>query len=168
MGEHALIGLGSNLGDPVRELELALAELGRLRGTRLLARSRLYRTPPWGLAGQPDFVNAVAEVETSLGPRELLEGLLGIERARGRRREGPRWGPRVLDLDLLAYGSVRLDEPGLRLPHPRLAARAFVLLPLAELGAQRRLPGLATVGEMLAQVDAEGCVPLEADRPGAE
>lgn len=156
----AFIGLGSNLDGPERRVRLALKALGRLPRTRLVRHSRLYRTAPWGRSGQPDFVNAVAEVSTSLAPRALLDALLALELAQGRRRDGTRWGPRTLDLDLLAYDAVRLDEPGLTLPHPHIAERAFVLLPLAEVAPDFTIPGAGRVSELAAVVDARGCAPI--------
>ena len=127
---RAAIGLGSNEGDAaahVRHGFRCLAELGTL-----VARSALYRSPPWGVAEQPPFVNAAALVETALAPRALLAALQRIEREAGR-VPTYRWGPRVLDLDILTYGDERLDEPGLTIPHARLNERAFALVPLAEI-----------------------------------
>lgn len=156
----ALIGLGSNLDDPVAQARSGLSALGRIPGSRLLAHSRLWRTPPWGEPDQPDFINAVAELETRLDAPALLAALLAIEEQHGRRREGARWGPRTLDLDLLDHGGQRLDLPGLQLPHPRLATRAFVLLPLAELGEERVVAGLGRVCDLVQRVDSAGCRPL--------
>lgn len=158
---RAYVGLGGNVGDAQARLRTAFDALARIPSTRLLRRSRSYRTPPWGIADQPDFINAVAELETSLAPRELLEALLAIERANGRQRGSERWGPRTLDLDLLAYGDLHCEEPGLTLPHPRIGERAFVLVPLAELCAEMRIPGSGTVRELLARVDGGACVPID-------
>lgn len=158
---RAYVGLGGNLGDARARLRDAFDALARMPSTRLLRRSRLYRTPPWGVTDQPDFINAVAELETRLAPRGLLDALLAIERANGRRRGAERWGPRTLDLDLLAYADLRRDEPGLSLPHPRIGERAFVLVPLAELAADLHLPGAGTVRELLARVDATACEPID-------
>lgn len=157
----AWIGLGSNQDGPARQVRTAFDELGTLPGTRVLHRSRLYRTPPWGpIAGQPDYANAVAELETSLQPRELLAALQGLEDAHGRvRRE--RWGPRTLDLDLLLYDELTMETDDLTLPHPRIAGRAFVLVPLAELAPRLRVPGAGAAAELLARVDAAGVVPWE-------
>jgi 2-amino-4-hydroxy-6-hydroxymethyldihydropteridine diphosphokinase len=127
---RAGIGLGSNLGDPaanVRAAFDALRELGVVT-----ARSRLYRTKPWGRTDQPDFCNAAAIVETSLPPRALLDRLKELENRLGR-TPSERWGPRAIDFDILFYDDVRIDEPGLRIPHPRLLERAFALVPLAEI-----------------------------------
>ncbi|MFI4969123.1 MAG: 2-amino-4-hydroxy-6-hydroxymethyldihydropteridine diphosphokinase [Lysobacterales bacterium] len=156
----ACIGLGSNLDDPAAQVRRALGALARLPQSRLLRHSRLYRTAPWGITEQPAFVNAVAELATTLGPRALLDALLAIERAQGRRRDDTRWGPRTLDLDLLLYGDRQSAEAGLILPHPRIAERAFVLVPLAELDANLAIPGAGAVRDLLAQVDATGCVPI--------
>src|SRR5690242_21949271 len=114
---RAYIALGSNLDDPRAQVLRGFEALAGLPQTQLLARSRLYRSAPWGVIEQPEFVNAAAEIETALAPRELLGALLGIERAAGRDRSGTRWGPRVLDLDLLLYGYLECDVPGLTLPH---------------------------------------------------
>lgn len=156
----ALVGLGGNLGDPAAEVRKALAALDGLPATRMLRHSRLYRTAPWGVTAQPAFVNAVAELATRLEPRALLRQLLAIERRQGRRRDERRWGPRLIDLDLLVLGDLALDEPGLVLPHPHLAERAFVLAPLAELDPERMLTGLGRVRELLARLEAGDCVPL--------
>jgi 2-amino-4-hydroxy-6-hydroxymethyldihydropteridine diphosphokinase len=156
----AFIALGSNLDDPRAQVLRGFDALSRLPGTQVLARSRLYRSAPWGVTGQPEFVNAAAEVETGLSPRELLDALLGIERAAGRDRSGTRWGPRVLDLDLLLHGNIELDEPGLTLPHPHLHERAFVLLPLNDLAPGLEVPGRGRVRELLAHLDPADCVPI--------
>lgn len=150
----AFVGLGSNLDDPVRQIEDALVALDALPGTRIAAVSGFWRTPPWGLADQPDFINAVACVESGLGARELMAGLLRIERAQGRQREGARWGPRIIDLDLLLYADQCIDEPGLVVPHPRMAERVFVLVPLLELDARIGIPGRGAAAELLAAIDA--------------
>jgi 2-amino-4-hydroxy-6-hydroxymethyldihydropteridine diphosphokinase len=131
-----------------------------LPGTRLVAQSRFYRTPPWGLHEQPAFLNAAAELDTVLGPHELLDALLRIERDAGRVRDGERWGPRTLDLDLLHMDGLALHDERLTLPHPRIAERAFVLLPLAELAPDLELSGQGTVSDLLANADIAGCEPL--------
>ena len=146
---RARIGLGGNVGDSVATLRAALLDLDALPLTQLLRASKLYRTPAWGLVEQPDFVNAVALLDTTLGARELLDGLLGVERAFGRERRG-RWGPRVLDLDLLLYGDAIIDEPGLHVPHPHLHERAFALLPLLEIDPEARIPGRGPARDALA------------------
>jgi 2-amino-4-hydroxy-6-hydroxymethyldihydropteridine diphosphokinase len=166
--ERVYIGLGSNLADPARQVEAALGELDRLSDTALLRRSRLYCSAPWGRADQPDFVNAVAAIETGLTPHALLSELLAIERAAGRARDATRWGPRVLDLDILLYGTAMIDEPGLHVPHPHLHERAFVLAPLAEIAAELVVPGRGRVDALLQQIDASGCKPLENAAAGKE
>lgn len=151
----AWIGLGANLGDAAATVRAALQELDQLAQTRLLRASRLYRTPAWGIAEQPDFVNAVAQLDTRLSPRDLLDGLLDIEHAFGRERQaGARWGPRVLDLDLLLYDSAVLDEPGLRVPHPHLHERAFALVPLVEITPQAFIPGIGPAADALRALDS--------------
>lgn len=153
----AAVGLGANLGDAVATLRDAIAELARMPGTSLVRASRLYRTPAWGRTEQPDFINAVALVETGMPPRDLLDGLFAIERAFGRiRLDGERWGPRTLDLDLLLYGEETIDEPGLRVPHPHLHERAFALLPLAEVAPQMAIPGIGMVDAIAAGMAADG------------
>jgi 2-amino-4-hydroxy-6-hydroxymethyldihydropteridine diphosphokinase len=128
----AYVGLGANLDQPAEHVRAALEELGRLPQTRLTAASSLYRSTPVGYAAQPDFVNAVAALDTALGARELLRELQAIEGKHGRVRTFPN-APRTLDLDLLLYGDAQLDEPGLTVPHPRMHERAFVLKPLLEI-----------------------------------
>lgn len=157
---RACVGLGGNVGDAAATVDAAFAALAGLPGTRLVARSRLYRTPPWGVEAQADFVNAVALIDTTLPPRDLLGGLLAIERAFGRERR-ERWGPRTLDLDLLLYGDRVVDEPGLHVPHPHLHERAFVLRPLADVAPDAVVPGHDTVARLLAHTDASRCVPLD-------
>lgn len=163
----AWIGLGSNLDDPPRQLRSALAALAELPRTRLLRHSRLYCSAPWGITDQPAFVNAVAELATSLAPHELLDALLAIERRQGRRRDGSRWAARTLDLDLLVCADLCIHEPGLTVPHPRMGERAFVLVPLAELDAHLVIPGLGSVRDLLARVDASACTLLDALPAGA-
>ena len=161
-GVLAYVGLGSNLDGPELQVRSALDALSKLPETRLERHSRLFRTLPWGKLDQPAFVNAAAELTTGLSARELLDALLAIERAHGRHRDGTRWGPRALDLDILLFGDQRIDEPHLHVPHPYIAERAFVLLPLADIDAQLLVPGQGRVGELLENVDTEGCVALDA------
>lgn len=137
---RAFVALGSNLSDPEAQISLAFGELGTLPATRLVAHSSLYRSAPWGYSDQPDFINAVAEIETRLEPRKLLEMLLDIEHRFGRVREFLN-APRVLDLDLLLYNGLIHHEHGLTLPHPRMHERAFVLLPLTEIAPECVIPG---------------------------
>lgn len=147
----AYIALGANIGDPAATVRAAFAALSGLPGTHLVAASSLYRTAPIGLAGQPDFINAVAQVETPLEPRALLQALLDLEAEFGRIRQ-ERNGPRTLDLDLLLYGDQVLDTPALTLPHPRLHLRAFVLAPLSEIAPDLAIPGRGTVAAWLPAV----------------
>jgi 2-amino-4-hydroxy-6-hydroxymethyldihydropteridine diphosphokinase len=155
----ACVALGSNLDDPRVRVERGFAALAALPNTVVRARSRLYRTPPWGLVDQPDFINAAARLETTLAPRELLDALLAIETRAGRVR-GARNGPRILDLDLLLYGDHAINEQDLVVPHPRLHERAFVLLPLADIAPDLEVPGQGCVAELLEHVDTAGCVPI--------
>ncbi|MFC3549782.1 2-amino-4-hydroxy-6-hydroxymethyldihydropteridine diphosphokinase [Lysobacter cavernae] len=153
----AFVGLGSNLGDSVGTVRTALSALDTLAQTRLLRASRLYRTPAWGVTEQPDFINAVAMLETSLTPPALLAGLLAIEHRAGRDRRADgsdRWGPRTLDLDLLLYGDAVVDEPGLHVPHPHLHERAFVLVPLVEIAPDAVIAHIGLAHEALARIDA--------------
>ena len=160
MSVTALIGLGGNLGDVRARLAAAIDALGRVPGVSVGARSRFYRTPPWGNVDQPDFVNAAVAVDTAMGPHDLLDVLLATEHDFGRVRDGERWGPRTLDLDLLAYGDRTIDDERLTVPHPRIAERAFVLLPLADIAPTLTLPGIGRVDALLGHVDAAGCVLL--------
>jgi 2-amino-4-hydroxy-6-hydroxymethyldihydropteridine diphosphokinase len=158
---RAYIGLGSNLADPQAQVEAAFFALDALPQTRLLCRSRLYVSAPWGRLDQPEFINAAAEIETELSPRDLMQALLAVERTFGRTRNGDRWGPRILDLDLILYGDRVVDEPGLHVPHPHLHERAFVLQPLADIAPQIDIPGHGPIGRVLAGVDTSGCQVLE-------
>jgi 2-amino-4-hydroxy-6-hydroxymethyldihydropteridine diphosphokinase len=139
----AYVGLGSNLGDR----ESLIRRAAELIGARRL--STVIETDPWGHEDQPKFLNAVAEIETPLTARQLLDHLLDVERRLGRERIGPKWGPRTIDLDLLVYGEETIDEPGLVVPHPRLTQRLFALGPLAELVPSLKIPGNGTVQEAL-------------------
>jgi 2-amino-4-hydroxy-6-hydroxymethyldihydropteridine diphosphokinase len=159
----AYIGLGSNLDDPRFQVERALQALARLPQSSLLRRSHLYASAPWGVTSQPDFVNAAAALATQLPAQALMRALLDVERGFGRERGSDRWGPRVLDLDLLLYDDCRIDAPGLRLPHPHLHERAFVLLPLSEIAPALDVPGHGPVSELLARIDASGCRRLDRD-----
>jgi 2-amino-4-hydroxy-6-hydroxymethyldihydropteridine diphosphokinase len=155
---RACIGLGGNLGDAAGAIERAFTALDALPKTRLLRRSRLYRTPAWGMTAQPDFINAAAVLATALPADALLGELLRIERAAGRDRDAQpeRWGPRALDLDLLLYSDAVIAHPGLCVPHPHLHERAFVLVPLAEIAPDALVPGRGRVDGLLAMVDAQG------------
>jgi 2-amino-4-hydroxy-6-hydroxymethyldihydropteridine diphosphokinase len=148
---RAFVGLGSNLGRPEEQIRSALELLDAEEGIEVLAVSTLRETDPVGYEDQPRFVNGAAELATDLSPRELLRRLLAIERRLGRvRGQGPRYGPRTIDLDLLLYGAETLDEPGLTLPHPRLHERRFALEPLAELDPALEVPGRGPVQALLA------------------
>jgi 2-amino-4-hydroxy-6-hydroxymethyldihydropteridine diphosphokinase len=150
---RAYVGLGANLGDREGMLRRALDRIAAEPDLRLVAVSSFRETAPVGLVEQPDFVNAVAAVETEVPPSSLLERLLAIERELGRTRTGPRFGPRTIDLDLLLYGDAVVDEPGLQLPHPRLHERRFALEPLAELDPALVVAGRGSVAELLSGLE---------------
>ncbi|MBI4205529.1 MAG: 2-amino-4-hydroxy-6-hydroxymethyldihydropteridine diphosphokinase [Betaproteobacteria bacterium] len=149
----AFIALGSNLEDPEQQIGRGLLEIAALPDTRLARVSSLYRSAPVGYHDQPHFVNAVAAVETSLAPRALLDHLLAIERGHGRVRGFPN-APRTLDLDIILYGDLALQEPGLAIPHPRMHERAFVLVPLVEIAPEAAVPGRGRASDLLQGVDA--------------
>ena len=153
------IALGSNLDDPVAQVNAGMSALAAQPYTELTARSSLYRTTPHGYADQPDFINAVVAVKTTLTARELLAALLAIELTRGRVREFPN-APRTLDLDLLLYGDLRMCETGLTIPHPRMHERAFVLAPLAEIAPRCMIPGHGTVASLAHAVGDAGVIRL--------
>ncbi len=153
----AAVGLGANLGDAKASVLAAIEVLDRLPGSRLRRASKLYRTPAWGQIDQPDFINAVVVLDTALGAHELLDHLLAIERDFGRvRATSERWGPRTLDLDLLLFGDITIDEAGLQVPHPHLHERAFALVPLAEIAPGMTIPGVGNVGELAAVMASDG------------
>jgi 2-amino-4-hydroxy-6-hydroxymethyldihydropteridine diphosphokinase len=153
---ETLLGLGGNIGDVRATFDRAVAMLCAGGAVRLVARSSDYRTPPWGMVDQPAFINAVIMVATSLDPRALLARALSVERALGRERANEqRWGPRAIDIDILAYDDLVIREPDLTLPHPHLFERGFVLLPLAEIAADRIIAG-QRVGDALSRVDVSG------------
>ena len=151
----AYVALGSNLENPEMQIEEAFATLATLAGSQLVKRSSLYRTAPVGYADQPDFINAVGALETTLAPRALLDALLELELARGRARNFAN-APRTLDLDILLYGDQQIAEPGLSVPHPRMHERAFVLVPLAEIAPDCVIPGRGAVNELLRGIDQSG------------
>lgn len=155
----ALIGLGSNIGDKAANIAHAIALLTEKGDVRLVAQSRLYRTAPWGVQDQDWFVNACVAVATELPPRELLARCLSVEHEMKRVRK-ERWGPRVIDVDVLTYRDATMDDPDLTLPHPRITQRAFVLVPLIDIA-----PGVEIAGHVpahwLAQLDASEVVPFE-------
>jgi 2-amino-4-hydroxy-6-hydroxymethyldihydropteridine diphosphokinase len=149
----AYIALGANLGDREATIRAALAELAAAAGVEVVAVSTLIETDPVGYLDQPRFLNGAAALETTLSARQLLELLLAVEARFGRRRDGvPAQGPRTLDLDLLLYDSAEIDEPGLRIPHPRLHERRFVLEPLAELDPSLEVPGKGEIQRLLAEL----------------
>ena len=153
---EALVALGGNLGNVRDTLDRAVAMLCDGATVRLVARSSDYRTPPWGVKDQPPFVNLAIAVETRLTPHALLARAQAVEHALGRARaQERRWGPRPVDIDIIAYDDLAVDEPDLTLPHPRLFERAFVLVPLAEIAPERRIAGIK-VRDALARVDAKG------------
>lgn len=148
----AYVGLGANIGPREVTLLRAVDLLAEANEVEVLAVSQLRETDPLGMVDQPRFLNGAARIDTSLSPRALLELLLRIEQSLGRVR-AERWGPRTVDLDLLVYGDVNVDEPGLRVPHPRLHERRFALEPLAELDPELVVPGLGFVSAALAALD---------------
>lgn len=162
---EAFLAFGGNVGDARATLDQAVARFCDGQTVRLLARSSDYRTPPWGVTDQPAFINLCIAVGTDLPPQALLARALDVERAFGRdRAHEQRWGPRPVDIDLLAYDDVTLDDSDLILPHPRLFERAFVLVPLAEIAADRRIAGVR-VADALARVDPAGIEQLPPRQP---
>lgn len=148
MSVVAYIALGSNLDNPKMQIQDAFAELDEIQSTSLLQTSSLYGSAPWGYANQPDFINAVASVETELTPRQLLDELLKIETWHGRERSFAN-APRTLDLDIALYGDQIVDEANLKIPHPRMHERAFVLVPLAEIAPELTIPGQGAIATLL-------------------
>ncbi len=148
----AYIGFGSNLQNPKLQIEKAFVELQELDSTRLLVTSSLYKTKPMGPTDQPDFINAVAKILTSLSPKELLTELQEIEARHRRQRGTQRWGPRTLDLDILLYGNLQMDTKQLRIPHYGIAEREFVLIPLQEIEADLIIPGKGILSELIEQL----------------
>ena len=145
---RSYVGVGANLGDREATIRRAVA----LLGDEVVAVSRLRETEPWGYADQPPFLNGALLLETAHPPRALLDRLLEVERELGRTRDGPRYGPRTIDLDLLLYGDEIVDEPGLQVPHPRLHERAFALEPLLDLDPELQIPGRGPVSALLAEL----------------
>ncbi|WP_159586739.1 2-amino-4-hydroxy-6-hydroxymethyldihydropteridine diphosphokinase [Chelativorans xinjiangense] len=158
---RAFLGLGGNIGEPAKAMAAALRALNADADVHVEKVSALYRTPPWGIEDQPDFLNAVAEIRTGLPPRRLLELCLDTERALKRERR-ERWGPRLIDIDILVYGRQRVSEGGLVVPHPRMLERAFVLLPLAEIAPDLVVEG-RRVAEHLDRLDISGIEQVSAD-----
>jgi len=160
-GTAAWIGVGSNLDGPVGHVRAAFDALAGIPGTDFVAASSLYGSAPMGPADQPNYVNAVVHLRTTLDPHALLDALQRLEARAGRERAGERWGPRVLDLDLLLYGDRRIDDARLRVPHPGVAERIFVLRPLADMAPGLDVPGLGRVDELLGRVPEGGLWRLE-------
>lgn len=157
--QRCFVALGSNQADPVAQVRKAVGELKRLPQSHLRACSALYRSAPLGPQDQPAFINAVAMLDTQLAPEALLDALQAIEQRSGRVRKAERWGPRILDLDLLLYGDQRIDLPRLQVPHYHMHARSFVLYPLAELAADLTLPDGTPLQQLLA-----ACPPTDLER----
>ena len=158
---RVFIGLGSNLDRPSLQIERALRSIAALPETSNLEASSFYRNPPMGPAEQPDYVNAVAGVDTSLKPTVLLDRLLGIEHSQGRLRTGQHWGPRRVDLDLLLYGDLQLHTERLTVPHPGLRERVFVLSPLYEIAPGLVLPGGERLGDLVRDVNTDLLVRID-------
>ena len=162
----AYVALGSNLSDPGRQVEGAFKALSGLADARLVARSSLWRSQPLGPQDQPEFVNAAAGLVTTLSAHDFIESLKALERRLGKTEPAVRWGPRIIDLDLLVYSDLRMDEPGLTLPHPGLHQRNFVLYPLSEIAAELWVPGLARVCRLRERVAPAGIERLAARGSG--
>lgn len=156
------LSLGGNLGEPDKAMAAALRMLDAGPATQVVSVSSLYRTPPWGKTDQPDFLNAAAELRTTLSPRALLEACLDVERKLKRVRQ-ERWGPRLIDIDILVFGDLTVHESGLELPHPRMLERAFVLAPLAEIAPDYVADG-KSLAARLAELDAAGIERLASGR----
>jgi 2-amino-4-hydroxy-6-hydroxymethyldihydropteridine diphosphokinase len=162
----AYVALGSNLSDPRRQVENAFDALAALPDARLVLLSSLWRSAPLGPQDQPEFVNAVAGLVTTREPREFLASLQAVERRLGKAEPAVRWGPRLIDLDLVAFADLCIDEPGLILPHPGLHRRNFVLYPLSEIAAELWVPGLARVCRLRDRVSPAGIERLAARGSG--
>jgi len=156
------VGIGSNLQQPIQQVSSALTALAAIKSSQLLAHSRLYHSSPLGGMNQPDYVNAVAVMATSLSALEFLDALHEIERAQGRVRDGRRWAPRTLDLDILLFGDECINQPQLAVPHPGLQERNFVLYPLQEIAPGLEIPGLGALSALVAQCPAAGLEPIDA------
>lgn len=150
----AVLGLGGNIGDTRGLMADAIARLAATPGITVQAVSALYLTPPWGKTDQPPFLNAAARIETALAPQALLTAVLAVEQALGRER-AERWGPRTIDIDILLYGDATIEEPGLTIPHPRLAERAFALAPLVDVLPEATIAG-RPAASWLAESDRAG------------
>ena len=156
----AWLGLGSNLQQPRLQISEAINRLENSRDLELLRISSFYRTPPWGDEQQDDFINAVVQIRTELEPGPLLRVLQAIENRMGRQRNTRRWGPRLIDIDLLLYGDLQYQSDKLEVPHARIHERAFVLVPLAELDAKLNIPGRGVVGQLLQKIDCSQIIRL--------
>ena len=154
------LGLGGNLGDPLRQIEAAIDSLEEHSDIEVLQRSSCYRTPPWGDTRQDAFINAVVLIETTVEPLELLRLVQDIEHRLGRTRSDRRWGPRSMDIDLLLCDGRTMNTTELILPHPRMHQRAFVLVPMAEIDSSVVIPGHGPVADALARIDCDGVVKL--------
>jgi len=155
------LGIGSNLQQPIHQVQQAITSLASLPESQFIARSRLYRSAPMGPQDQPEYINSVAVLDTNLTAFNLLRLLQGIEQAQGRTRDGIHWGPRTLDLDLLLFGEECINQPELQVPHPGLHERNFVLYPLYEVAPDLVIPGWGSLAGLLAQCPANGLEPLE-------
>ncbi len=160
--ERGFLSLGGNLGDPAKSMASALHMLDSSGSTRVVEVSSLHRTPPWGKVDQPDFLNVTAEVATTLAPLELLELCLELER-RLKRVRVERWGPRLIDIDVLLLGNSNVSDVGLEIPHPRMLDRAFVMVPLAEIAPDLVLAG-KSAAEWAAELDSAGIERLDTGR----
>lgn len=153
---QAFVGLGANLGDPASQIRQAIGMLDGHATLEVIATSRLYRSAPLGPPGQPDYANAVVQLDSALTAQGLMTALLEVERAMGRRRDGQRWGPRHIDLDLLLYDNQVVAVTGLTVPHPHLHERNFVLVPLAEIAPDAEVPGHGRAAQLAAAIGSEG------------
>jgi len=158
---HAWLGLGANLQRPELQVTEAMKRLGESQGIEILKFSSLYRTAAWGDEDQDDFINAVVKIEARLPPLDLLHVVQMIENDMGRQRSEQRWGPRLIDIDLLLYGNENLHGAELQLPHPHMHTRAFVLLPMMELDESVVIPGRGAVKELLSALDCDGVIRLD-------
>ena len=157
-GSDAIVALGSNIGDKIENVEKAVSLLTQGDDVQLTSRSRIYKTPPWGNTDQDWFVNACIGVKTSLDPHELLQRCLAVEERMGRRRT-EKWGPRIIDLDVLVYGDVELADENLTLPHPHITKRAFVLAPMSDIAPEMKLDG-RSISDWLSEHSMEGIEPF--------
>jgi len=152
----AWLGLGSNQRQPANQLSQAIDRLADIDQLDILRTSSFYCTPPWGDEQQDDFINAVVEIETSLDPNSLLRAIQSVENVMGRQRKDRRWGPRIIDIDLLLYGDLQYQSADLEIPHPRMHERAFVLVPLFDLDNSLEIPALGKVEKLLQHLDCSG------------